>query len=197
MERHSPRRPALVSCGLVCASVFVEPASAEVGGAADPSFVLHERPLLTVVTIFVIGTALVLVSPEYTEDVTDTILEEPGSSFGAGLLGLFSLFGLAVILVLSRIGVVLLVPIAFGIVVVGVIGYLTAGRVVGETWPAALAVATVLGGLFSVIPVLGTIGGLVVLTLGLGGVIVHWQRGGGREGGAGRSGGGEVRMPGS
>jgi hypothetical protein len=138
------------------------------------------QAVIAVGTTLFIGVILLAGSPEYTERVTTVILEQPAKSFAVGLVGNFCLFGLVVILALSRIGIIVLVPLLIGLIpallVVSVVGQLAVGRLLGRMWTPALVVAVLVSGLIAVVPILGYLGGLVLSSCGLGGVILCEHR---------------------
>ena len=116
----------------------------------------------------VVGGGLIVFAPNYTERTTRRILNEPFRTFLYGFgIGLV-LIVVLVVLFLSVVGILLAIPLLVGVIIVGELGYLAAGRTLTESWGgilfAAMAVAAVVVG----VPILGGVIGWLLSSLGIG-----------------------------
>lgn len=131
-----------------------------------------------VLTVVVAG-LLVSLAPNYTRRVTDRALEEPGMTFLVGVLAsiafvvvVFALF-LTVLLAILAIPLVLVaIPIAF---VASALGYLTAARLVTDDFGAAVLIAGGVAFGCAIVPWLGGLANLVIVSVGTGALLVDYQ----------------------
>jgi hypothetical protein len=131
-------------------------------------------------TTLVVGAILVAVAPEYTERTMATVLEDPVGSGIYGFVSLLALFLLAVVLVITVVGILIALPLLLvGWVVWGIgsaIAFLAiAERLVGreDGWLKPLLVGAAINGAL----VLTGIGGLVAFAVGavgFGAVLRSW-----------------------
>jgi len=132
---------------------------------------------LSAAIALLLGAAMVTFYRGGVESTTDWILERPGTAFTRGLVGILVLIGVLVVLVFSRIGILLLVPLIPATIAFSMLGLLAGGRLIGQGWWSAVVVAAVLAVTAAVVPVLGGLVGFVVETLGIGGAYLQWSRG--------------------
>ncbi len=163
--------PTVVTVGLGL-SLLVDPVAAQ-GVSADTGASLVVRAGVTMGIVLAVGGGLVVFAPDTAEAVTDGILDRPLLSFGVGLVASVVLGVVLFALVATGIGTLLAIPLVLATPVVVGFGYLAAGRTVGSTWQGALPVAVLLAGVVGGVPLVGSVVGLVVGSLGLGGVALY------------------------
>lgn len=132
-------------------------------------------------TLVISGLLLLALLPKTTRTVEDTSATRPVMTFGVGLLTFAAVLGLVPVAAITIIGIVLLPFVAIGVVLaclfaylIGV--YLVALRAGSRFLPvntlikrvATLAVAVILAGLMGMVPVLGWLASLLLLTFGFG-----------------------------
>ena len=141
--------------------------------ASHPGYI---RSTIAAAVTFSIGWLLVSVTPETMRRQTDRVRRIPGLAFGCGLASLLLVLVLSVILLVTMIGSVfvrpLLVVSAVGVVVGSVVGYLAVGQLVTDGWRSTLAVAAVVAGITSAVPIFGSIIGFVIGFTGIGSVVI-------------------------
>ncbi|MFW6448652.1 MAG: hypothetical protein ACOC0X_03805 [Halobacteriota archaeon] len=129
----------------------------------------------------VVGGLWIALAPGYTERVTDRVHHEPGMTFLWGL-GLFiGVVVAALLLTITVVGIIVAFPllIAFSIVafLTAELGYLAVGRwLVDGRW-AVLAVACATAFLVALVPLIGTLAGFVIGSMGMGAVVVEYRAG--------------------
>lgn len=123
-------------------------------------------------TTLVVGAIMVAIVPEFTGRMMADVLEDPVGSFIYGILSIVAIAFLAVLLVITLIGIFLAIPlllVAYLLWAVGaVVGYLAiADRLVGrgDGWLKPLLVAAGLSGALA----LTGIGGLLSICIGAAG----------------------------
>jgi hypothetical protein len=127
----------------------------------------------------VIGGLLVAVVPDSTRRRTDFALDSPVLALVYGVGSLVAVIGASVLLAITGIGLLLAVPmlLIFALValVASVYGYLAVGRLVSDGWPLALGSAIVVSIAVGAVPVLGSVVGFVISSIGLGTVVMTIQ----------------------
>lgn len=123
-------------------------------------------------TTLLVGAIMVAVAPDYTRERMAQVLEDPIASFGYGLVALVVVVFLALVLILTIIGILVAIPfliLAWVVWAVGAaIAFLAiADRLVGheDGWTKPLLVAAGINGLLTVTG----IGGLVSFCVGAAG----------------------------
>lgn len=156
-------------------------ASAQPGPGFDPGAV---SPVLSgaggFVGTFVVGAIVLAVAPQFVDRVVDRIQNETANCFGWGILALIIFFGVVVLLAITIIGILLVIPLAIAFVVLAAVGnalgYLALfANAVDDHW-IALLIGAAISGLTSVIPIVGSLVGFVVGSLGVGAVLREWRR---------------------
>lgn len=127
-------------------------------------------------TLVVCGGFLALL-PEYAEETTDYIRENPLTTLLCGLLAGLVASIVGFILALSFVGLVIAVPVFVVLVVVGHLGFLALGRSVSDDWSAALVVAIGVGVLGATFPVYGGIVLFALASTGIGVAYLHYRGG--------------------
>ncbi|WP_246999513.1 hypothetical protein [Halosolutus gelatinilyticus] len=120
-------------------------------------------------TTLVIGAILIAIAPDYTDRMTDVVLDDPIGSFIYGLLALLAVIILTVLFAITIIGIFVAIPLAIAAYLVWAIGsvfaYLAIGeRLVGrgDGWLKPLLVGAGINGLLT----LTGIGGLIAFAIG-------------------------------
>ncbi|WP_232702369.1 hypothetical protein [Halobacterium wangiae] len=123
-------------------------------------------------TTLVVGAIAVAVFPERTEALMEAVLDDPVGSFAYGLLVSIALFVVAVVLVLTIVGILVAIPLLLVAYVLWAAGaavaYLAiADRLVGheDGWLKALLVAATINGLLAATGV----GAIVAVCIGIAG----------------------------
>lgn len=170
-----PRTSSIVAA-LLALPVFVGPAAAarppETG--VSPAGEVLGAALITLV----VGGGLLAFAPEYTERTTQRIHDLPGVTFIYGL-GLVVLTIIVVaLLAITVVGLLAVIPIIIGLIVVGELGYLAAGRAVTDNWGVALLVAMGCSVIVAGVPILGSLLGLILSSMGLGAAYLGYRDGG-------------------
>lgn len=127
-----------------------------------------------IASLVICGGFIVLV-PEYTERTTDRIIDDPGETFLYGLGISIALFVVIFLLAITIIGIVLAIPLAFVVAIIGQLGYLAAGRTASNEWYLVLLTAVVVGALSNGIPILGALIGFILSSMGLGAVYLDYK----------------------
>ena len=192
MSSPTPRKLGVVAFYLVAASSPVaaqQPAPEGLGLSATAS------ALISAVVALVIAGGLLALVPDYTERTTDRIRDDPGETLIYGVGIGIAAFIITILLVLTIVGILLVIPMAIVLAVVGYLGYLAAGRAVSDRWAAALAVAVALAVFTGGVPILGGLVGFVLSSMGIGAAYLDYRddgqrrsRGGRRSDTAGRTG---------
>ncbi|OAQ52243.1 hypothetical protein HTG_11520 [Natrinema mahii] len=129
----------------------------------------------------VVGGLLLAVAPDSTRRQTDRALESPGIAFVYGIASLVAVIGASVLLAITVIGLVLAIPLllVFALValVAGEYGYLAVGRLVSDNRLLALGCAIVVSVAVGAVPVLGSVVGFVISSVGLGTVVMAFLEG--------------------
>lgn len=140
-----------------------------------------ESAIVSASLTLVIGGLALALSESYTEGVTDKARAEPGRSFLVGFLALLAVIGFLLLAIVTRILLVLAIPllIAFFVVAVvgNVMGHLAVGRSLTNGWAGALLVAVIAAAFTGGVPVIGTFVGFVVGSIGVGAVLNRWRDG--------------------
>ncbi|QLK27438.1 hypothetical protein HYG81_07520 [Natrinema zhouii] len=127
----------------------------------------------------VIGGLLVAVAPDSTRRRTDRALEAPGITFVYGVVSGVVVIGAAFLLAITGFGLIFAVPMLLIFVLVALVsgeyGYLAVGRLVSDDWLLALGSAIVVSAAVGAVPVLGTIVGFVISSIGLGTAVMAFQ----------------------
>jgi len=131
--------------------------------------------------LFVIGAAFIAFAPRLMGALDDAATFRPGQKLLFGLLALATLLGLVPVLVLTVVGLLLMPVLLLLIFVACTLGYIAGAfflalRIAERTAPidnaprriAVLAVALIVAGLVSTVPVLGWVFSFVLLLFGLG-----------------------------
>ncbi|QLG47411.1 hypothetical protein [Natrinema halophilum] len=123
-------------------------------------------------TTLVVGAIMVAVVPAYTERMMTVVLDDPIGSFAYGILSLLAIGFVAVVLILTVIGILVAAPLlilAFLVWAIGAaIAYLAiADRLVGreDGWLKPLVVAAAINGIL----VVTAVGGLLSICIGAAG----------------------------
>ncbi|WP_327051990.1 hypothetical protein [Halomicrococcus gelatinilyticus] len=169
----------LARLGLVFAFVPVVVAGQPAPGVETPSVSPLARVVGGGLSTLVVGGLLLAAAPDYTDRIVDQISDEPVACFGWGLAVLVLFVGTTVLLAITVVGIVLVIPLVLAVAVVGVVGsalgYLALfGRVVESRW-LALGLGALVAGLTNVVPVLGSVVGFVVGSVGVGAVVRDWR----------------------
>ena len=162
----------LVGGFLALAALFVTPAAASQPGQVTSA--VSEVVGAMVITLIVCG-GFAAFAPEYAERTTDRIYDEPVSTFlyGIGLL-LLSVVVL-VLLLISIVGIVVAIPLAVLLIVVGELGYVAAGRSVTDSWIAVVLVAVAVSAFVGGVPVVGALVGFVLGSVGIGAAFLEYS----------------------
>ncbi|MDF9744626.1 hypothetical protein [Natrinema salsiterrestre] len=157
-------------------AVLAQREPAGIGAETAASTPWYVQSITAAVITLVIGGLLIAIAPDGTRRQTDRVLEQPGAAFVSGVVSLVAVIGVAFVLAITGIGIVLAIPLllifALLALVTGVYGYLAVGRLASDSWPLALGVAIVVSALVGAVPVLGSIAGFVISSIGLGVVVM-------------------------
>ncbi len=179
MQRPPARRLGLAA-GCLCL-IAAAPAAAQQPAPGDVGLSLTARAFASALVTLVVAGGLVALVPEYVERTTDRILDAPGETFIYGVgIGVVAVI-VAVVLVFTVVGIVVSVPILIALAVVGYLGFLAAGRVVSESWGAAVAVAVAVAVVTGGVPVLGGLVGFVLNSMGIGAAYLDYRGDGTRQ----------------
>ncbi len=183
---HPPNRYILISI-LVTSIVSVSPVAAQPSSGIETGFSPIGDAIGSLLITLLVGGALVYVVPDFTERTTDRILENPLETFVYGLV--ITIIGviLAVLLAITIIGLLFVIPMIFAAIVIGILGYLAAGRTISEEWTTVLLIAALISAVTGGIPVLGAIIGIILSSMGIGAVFLEYKDGGGSTARTGRS----------
>lgn len=150
----------------------VEPDAVRTGTEAATEYPWYIRALTSALFTLVVGGLLVALAPNTTQRCTDRALETPGAAFAYGFGCLIAVIGLAIVLAITVIGLVVAIPLlllfALVSVIAGEFGYLAVGRLVNDGWSSALGFAIVVSAFVGAVPVLGTLVGFVLTSIGVG-----------------------------
>lgn len=159
----------------VPATVAAQPGAAAESAQLPPLV----QALVGFVSTLILGALLLALAPEFVDRCVDRIHDEAGACFGWGVLVLLAFVVVSVLLAITVIGVVLVIPLALGFAVVGVvgnaIGYLALFDGVVESRKAALVAGAVVAGATNLIPILGGLVGFVVGSLGVGAIVRDYR----------------------
>lgn len=181
------RRPPIQSSRTVAVAVllgvvvYTAPALAQQPGPGPGSEIGLLGVSLLVQAVFgalitlTVGGGWILLAEEYTERTTDRVLEQPGRTFLYGLAIAIATFVLAVLLVITIVGVVVAIPLFVALVVIAELGYLAVGRAVVDDWLAVLGVAVVAAAFAGGVPVLGGLVGFVLSCMAYGSVYLEYR----------------------
>ncbi|SEW24589.1 hypothetical protein [Halobacterium jilantaiense] len=162
-----------VLLAVVPATVAARPAAAAQSTELSPPV---QAVLAFVATLFV-GGVLLSKAPQFVDQSVDRIRGESAACFVWGVVVLVMFVGVSVLLVLTGFGIVLWVPLAVGFVAVAfvgsAVGYLAVFDGILDSRVQALLVGAVVAGATNLVPVLGSIVGFVVGSLGLGAVVEY------------------------
>lgn len=131
-----------------------------------------------VLLTLLVGGVLIRFAPDGARNLTDHVLRQPGFAFLYGLLSIPVIVFAVSLTVLPVLGWLFGIPLLFLALLVALIaaelGYLAIGRLVTETWPLVLAIATVVTAItaLSPTPSLGAAAGFVITTMGIGSVVI-------------------------
>lgn len=156
---------------LLGTAVLVGPAAAQQPGAELHPLVMAIGSMLGTL---VVGGGLILFKPTYTARTTDHVREHPVATFFYGFVISVLLLVVVVVLYLTVVGMLLLIPVAIAVVIFGELGFLAAGRTVSPDWTVALFVAMLVAAFAGGVPILGTVVGWSLSTMGLGAAYVEW-----------------------
>jgi hypothetical protein len=166
--------------------VAVTPASAQSWVTTDlaPEVAIPVQFVVSL-AIYVVGGGIVLaVSPEYTERMAARIRNDAATSFVSGLVALIVTLVVAILLAITIVGIIVLIPGAFALVVVQIVGNTAALVALGSVTTergrgsafAALVIGAVLLSAVSLVPILGGIVRFVVQTIGFGAIAgSYWE----------------------
>jgi hypothetical protein len=148
----------------------------------------------TFVGTLIVGALLLVVAPDYTERVMDTVEEHPGRSFLWGIGVLVALVIVTVLLVVTVVGIFVAVPLLLVMLLFYLVGSAIVFVLVGERALAAadvdssrwgdLAVGAVAAAVLASIPFVGGLANFVVNSVGIGAIVYRWRRGDGEADGA-------------
>ena len=134
----------------------------------------------------VLGAIVVGVAPDYSEAIVRRIRSEPVESFVFGIATLIATLVVAVLLAITIIGLVVLVPGAFLLAIVGLVANVLATVTVGAVatgWSegsslwTSVAVGAVVVALLTAIPVVSDLTNFVLGTFGMGAIAARiWER---------------------
>lgn len=138
---------------------------------------LGEAAAAMAVTLLV-GGGLILFAPNYTDRTTKRIRDRPGETLLYGIgIGIVAVV-ILVILFVSVVGILAAIPPILVMLVAGELGYLAAGRAVTDSWGLAVLVAMGASAVVGAVPVLGTLLGFVLSTLGMGAAYLDYRNDG-------------------
>lgn len=157
---------------MLLAPLFITPAAAQQPGTEVQ---LAARGLGFMFITLLFGIALLAYTPGSATRRTELIREKPGKTFVFGVVFGIVLGILAGVLFLVKYGLILIVPLALGLLVAGVYGYLAAGYAVAGSWSLGLAIATMIAGFAGAVPIVGPIIGFVIGNMGIGTVYLDYR----------------------
>lgn len=146
----------------------------------DPIVGLGSSAVGSFLTTLLVGAILLALAPEYTERMTETVLDDLGGAFVYGVAALVFLVLATIVLVVTIVGIVVAIPLFFASVLVWAVGASIAFLAIGrrlvdrpdEPLVALLVGAAINGGL-----VLTGVGGIVsfcVGAVGFGAILRDW-----------------------
>lgn len=151
--------------------LFVAPAAAQ---QQPPDVHPFIRAIGSMLSTLIIGGGFILLKPDYTNRTTAHVRSRPGTAFLYGFVISVLILIVVVLLAITIVGLLLVVPIILALVVVAELGFLAAGRTLAADWTVALFAAALVGGLTGGIPILGSVVGFVLGTMGLGAAYMDW-----------------------
>ncbi len=138
--------------------------------------------LVSTMGMMALGLLLVSVLPKQTSLIVETVEQSPVVSFGVGLLTMIVLPMVLILLVVICIGIPIAVLLAMAAVAAGAYGWVAVGVASGQRLLVALrspsgpALGAIVGvgllSLFSAVPCLGWLLGLIAAAMGLGAVVL-------------------------
>lgn len=144
----------------------------------DFGSLLIDGVVAAAVTVF-LCTIFVGLLTEYTGRTTSRIHREPGRAFLYGLAILMTFVVVFVALFITFVGIFIAIPLALlfalGFVIWGQLGYLAVARLVTDGKWTAVGVATVMAFVVGVVPDVGTLAGVVIGSLGVGGAVLDYR----------------------
>lgn len=157
------------------AAVAAQPSAA----AQSPQLPPAVQALVGFVATLALGAMLLALAPGFVDRAVDRIHEETGPCFGWGVVMFVAFVSLSVTLAATLIGIVLVIPLAFGFVAVAflgnALGYLALFDGVLDSRKQALFAGAAVAGATNLIPVLGGLVGFVVGSLGVGAVVQDYR----------------------
>jgi hypothetical protein len=149
------------------APFFITPAAAQQPGTGAS---LPGSAIGGFVGTFVVGGALLVIAPRSTKRRAKLVPNRPAATFVYGF-GLSILLGLLIgILAITGIGLLLALPLAFVVGIIGEYGFLAAGYKLTGSWFGGLVVAAAISGFVLAVPLLGWLVGGVLSCMGVGSV---------------------------
>ena len=141
----------------------------------------------TFVGTFLVGALLLVLAPNWTQKIIDTIEDDPLPSFLWGVGIFIALILVTIALVITIIGIALAIPLIFVMIFVSLIGGAIVFIVVGERVLDAvdmessrwghLAVGALLAAILAAIPVVGGVTNFIVNSVGVGAIAYRWRQG--------------------
>ena len=160
---------------VLTATLVVTPAAAQ---QPDTGLSPVQEAAVAALVTLVVGGGLIQLAPQYTDRTTRRIHVQPWRTLAYGVgIGLVVMVA-TVFLLLTRIGIILVIPLAIVTLVFGELGYLAVGRALFTDWGTALLVAMCVSAIVGGVPILGLLLGLVLSSLGLGTAYLDHRDGG-------------------
>ncbi|CAI49669.1 uncharacterized protein NP_3156A [Natronomonas pharaonis DSM 2160] len=171
-----PRRflpPAVPVAGTIAAvpTVAAQPSSEEVVAATIGDALGSMLWALIALAFWVV------IAPDYSRDVTDWSIKQPGSAFLYGVAVTLGVVVVTFLLVVTVVGVLVAIPLLLAVALAVPLGFLAVGRTVTDSLGAAAIVGVVIAGVTGLVPVLGGIVGFVCSCLALGGIFLEYTEG--------------------
>ena len=135
----------------------------------------------------IVGALLLVLAPDYTEGVIETVEEDLGPSFLWGIGIFVALIVVTLLLVFTVVGIVVALPLALLAFVLYLVGSAIVFVAVGERILDAadvetsrwgdLAVGALVAAVLAAIPFVGGLANFVVNSVGVGAIVYRWRRG--------------------
>lgn len=162
---------------VVLSIVAVEPAAAQFEHT-QTGVNQFELALFAMVLVALFSSILLLFDFRVAAAVTDLIRESPIKSFAFGFLSTLFIAPFVFALMSSPLGFLILLPFAVILLLISVLGFLAAGKIVHDSWGVAFLVAVMLGGFVGGVPLFGGIAGAILWMFSIGGFVQYWYQDG-------------------
>jgi len=136
-------------------------------------FSLFTEFLVAAVFSAVVSTGLVKITPAFTRDSIDLIRSELLSTLWYGLAISLALIIVCLILFITVFGILLAIPLILVAAIYAHLGYLMLARQFTKNWTWAIVIASILSGVFTIVPIVGPIVGSILAMLGIGATYQH------------------------